>query len=116
MRQMVNTYLHVCSNCFASEKKCPHPSKDCRKSTKTSRATCTTDHKSFKTRIVVNSVKTNVESVNWSHNWKYVSGVSYASIVSTNLTSIVDKKSKKSSTTLIRGKKNAVRHWLEIKL
>ena len=29
-----HTYLHVCSNCFATGKKYPHASKDCRKNTK----------------------------------------------------------------------------------
>ena len=66
---------------------------------------CTNDYKTFKTRIFVNSMKSNVESVNWSQDWKFVSGVSYVSMVSANLTGIVNNKPKKINNALIKGKK-----------
>ena len=50
-------------------------------------------------------MKGNGESVNWSQDWKFVSGVSYASMVCANLTGIGKSKPKKSNNAPIKGRK-----------
>ena len=94
----------MCSNCFANGKKYPHASKDCRKATKNAVPKRTTNCKSFQTRIIVNSSIKNAESVNWSQDWKFVSGVSFASVVKIPVTNNDSKEPKKSGLASVRGK------------
>ena len=60
--------------------------------------------KSFQTRIIVNSSIKNTESVNWSQDWKFVSGVSFASVVKIPVTNSDSKDPKKSGFASVRGK------------
>ena len=63
-------------------------------------------YRCFKTRIVVKSTKTNVQSLNWSSDWKFFSGVSDASIVKKNGNGTVNKiPTKESNINLVCGRK-----------
>ena len=65
----------------------------------------TKDYKNVKTTVFVNSMKGNGKSINWSQDWKFVSGVSYASMVCANLTGIGKSKPKKFNNATINGRK-----------
>ena len=60
--------------------------------------------KFFQTRIIVNSSIKIAESVNWCQDWKFVSGVSFASVVRIPVTNNGSREPKKSSFASLRGK------------
>ena len=64
---------------------------------------CTVNSKCFQTRIIVNSEIKNGESVNWSQDWKFVSGVSF-SIVRIPVTSSDSREPKISRSASLKGK------------
>ena len=65
---------------------------------------CTVNGKCFQTRIIVNSEIKNAESVNWSQDWKFVSGVSFASIVRIPVINNDSRESKISRSASLKGK------------
>ena len=71
-------------------------------------------YRCFKTRIVVKSTETNVESLNWSSDWKFFSGVSYASIVKKMAMALSTKYPPKNQIlTWCAVEKNAVWYRLQ---
>ena len=65
---------------------------------------CTVNGKCFQTRIIVNSAIKNAESVNWSQDWQFVSGVSVASIVRIPVINNDSREPKISRSASLKGK------------